>query len=62
MKNWVNNWDTRTALKCKIPDLLPNWCNRCRDKAFCKKHGKFRKQITIEEWVEENLSEAKDGQ
>lgn len=43
----IDNWDTRTALNCKIKDLIPNFCNDCRDREFCKHH----KQMTIDEWI-----------
>ena len=32
------NWDTQTADKCKVYKLLPNWCEDCRDQAYCRKH------------------------
>lgn len=39
----VDNWDTRTALDCRLPELDPEFCQGCRDREFCLHH----RQITI---------------
>ena len=31
-------WDVKTANKCQINKLLPEWCNTCRDKDYCLKY------------------------
>ena len=49
----TDNWDTRSAMSCRIPELVPAWCDRCRDKLFCQKIGKFNKQISIEDYLKE---------
>ena len=41
------NWDIKSADNCKLPTLIPDICNSCRDKAYCD--AKHNKQITIEE-------------
>lgn len=38
-----NNKETMSALNCRIPEILPEWCEGCRDKPICDHH----KQITI---------------
>lgn len=43
----IDNSETRSALACKIRDLLPDFCNGCRCKAFCDHH----RQMTIDEWI-----------
>lgn len=43
----TNNWDTRTALECKLPDVNPSFCDSCRDKNFCDHH----RQISVNEWI-----------
>lgn len=39
----MKNWDTETADKCSLPELIPDICDRCRDCSYC-----FR-QMTMEE-------------
>lgn len=39
----MKNWDTETADKCILPELIPDICDRCRDYPYC-----FR-QMTMEE-------------
>lgn len=29
------NWDTETADNCRLPELIPGICERCRDYAYC---------------------------
>lgn len=29
------NWDTITADRCKMVELIPNICEGCRDYAYC---------------------------
>lgn len=31
----VRNWDTETADKCELPNLIKGICERCRDYAYC---------------------------
>lgn len=46
----ADNWDTRTADNCKLPDLMPEACDNCRDILYCKsKHGV---QTTIWDFLE----------
>lgn len=28
-------WDTKTADTCRLPELIPNICEGCRDYAYC---------------------------
>lgn len=37
------NWDTQTADKCKLPEIMPDACNDCRDYAYCYR------QLTLED-------------
>lgn len=42
------NWDTRSADTCTLPELMgADYCNNCRDYAYCNKKGRFMKQISI---------------
>lgn len=43
----IDNRDTRSALVCKIKDLIPDFCGDCRDRVFCEHH----RQMTIDEWI-----------
>ena len=43
----IDNSETRSALACKIRDLIPDFCNGCRDKVFCDHH----RQMAIDEWI-----------
>lgn len=29
------NWDTKTADKCRLPELIPGICLGCRDYDYC---------------------------
>ena len=53
------NWDTRTADKCKIPTVKPEFCNGCRDLAYCTAQ-KARKQISIFDLLEEQEEEKEE--
>ena len=44
----TKNWDTETADSCRLPEHIPNICERCRDYEYC------HRQLTIED-VEEVL-------
>lgn len=33
----VANWDIKTADNCKLPDLIPDICNKCRDYRYCNR-------------------------
>ena len=44
----ARNWDTRTADKCRLPDLVPDICDNCRDYAYC------HKQLDIFQILERN--------
>lgn len=47
--SYQDNWDTRTALKCQLPKIIPNACGDCRDQKFCEAgHGK---QISFDDLV-----------
>lgn len=50
-----DNWDTRTAKDCKIKDVLPESCRKCRDFDFCQKN----RQISIDEYLEKLSGEWK---
>lgn len=56
------NWDTRTADSCKLPELMGNdYCNDCRDYAYCEAKGQFMKQITIFDILEPDTKEVPCG-
>lgn len=40
------NWDTETANKCRLPDLIPGICEGCRDRRYCEAKKK-PKQIGL---------------
>lgn len=42
----AKNWDTETADNCRLPELIPDICERCRDYAYC------HRQLTIEDMIE----------
>lgn len=50
----AKNWDTETADTCRLPEFIPDVCERCRCYAYC------HRQRTIEEMLEE-VVELKDG-
>lgn len=31
----MTNWDTQTADRCTLPELIRGTCQRCRDRAYC---------------------------
>lgn len=31
----AENWDTKTADKCRMPELIPDICKVCRDYDYC---------------------------
>ena len=31
------NWDTETADKCRLPELIPDICEECRDYEYCRR-------------------------
>jgi len=39
----AKNWDTETADKCRLPEYIPDICERCRDYAYC------HRQLTIDD-------------
>ena len=41
----ARNWDTETADKCKLPELIPEICDECRDYAYC------HRQLTLEDFM-----------
>ena len=41
----TRNWDTETADKCKLPELIPDICEGCRDYAYC------HRQLTLEDFM-----------
>ena len=43
------NWDTETADRCRLPELIPDICRRCRDYDYC------HRQLSLFE------TEGKDG-
>jgi len=45
------NWDTRTADNCKLPDLIPEICENCRDIQYCKAKERG-KQMTFDDFLE----------
>lgn len=34
-------WDIISAHSCKLPELIPNICDTCRDKAYCHNKDNF---------------------
>lgn len=39
------SWDIKTADNCKLPDLIPDICQRCRCDAYC------HRQMTFEDLI-----------
>lgn len=39
----ADNWDKRTADKCKLPSLISNICEGCRDYDYC------HRQLTLDD-------------
>lgn len=37
----MSNYDTRTADNCRLPELIPDICERCRDNAYCYRQQSF---------------------
>lgn len=38
-------WDIKTADTCRLPELIPNICERCRDYRYCHRQlGLFEKR------------------
>lgn len=37
----AKNWDTETAEKCRLPELIPDICLGCRDYDYCHKTMKM---------------------
>lgn len=35
------SWDTETADKCRLPELIPKICDNCRDHRYCHKQMTF---------------------
>lgn len=56
----VRNWDTETADRCKLPDLLPEICERCRDKKYCRRNDNG--QMTIGDMIPEEDDDVKRSQ
>lgn len=48
------NWDIETAKACKIPDVMPEFCEQCRDIRYCEKYKLNMHQITISELEQTN--------
>ena len=42
-------WDIKTARSCMIPEVMPDFCNSCRDIRFCNSHKLNIRQMSIEE-------------
>ena len=40
-------WDIKTADKCKLPELIPDICEDCRDYDYC------HRERTIFDWLKE---------
>lgn len=49
----MKNWYTRTADKCKLPGLIPDICENCCCKRYCKRGG-----VQLSIWDLEELEEA----
>lgn len=47
----MSNWDTETADNCRLPDLIPDICDRCRDYKYC------HRQLTIFDMAKEGERE-----
>lgn len=43
------NWDTETADKCKLPEYLPNACDKCRDYRYCHRQTQIRLDLFEDE-------------
>ena len=37
----MTNWDTETADKCKLPELIEGICEQCRDYDYCHRQLSF---------------------
>lgn len=46
------NWDTISADKCRLPELLPDVCEKCRDFAYC------HRQITFDDLEQKDKNDA----
>lgn len=53
--NW-RQWELETADNCKLPQLIPDICEKCRDYAYC------HRQKTWEDFRRENSNERHDKQ
>ena len=42
----MTNWDTETADTCRLPELIPDICDGCRDYAYC------HRQLTLTDITE----------
>ena len=40
-------WDMQTADTCRLPELIPNICERCRDIKYCQR------QLTLEDMLKD---------
>lgn len=47
----MSNWDTETAATCKLPELIPDICERCRDYEYC------HRQLTLDDMEVEHESD-----
>lgn len=43
----MKDWDTETADRCRLPELIPGICRRCRDYDYC------HRQLSIADMMEE---------
>ena len=41
----MKNWDTETADTCRLPELIPDICKRCRDYDYC------HRQLTLSDML-----------
>lgn len=48
------NWDVKTAITCRIPEVLPDACDDCRDQRLCQQSSK---QISIFDLLKEGGKE-----
>lgn len=37
----TRNWDTETADRCRLPEMIPNICDDCRDYKYCYRQLSF---------------------
>lgn len=54
-KKMDRSWELETADKCRLPELIPNVCDGCRDYAYC------HRQLTIDDFMKTIICEEKEN-